>query len=124
MTSAELRRRHLEQELAFLTRRLGERVASDADGHGDLVDRATRARELTDVAREQLIGRARALRAALERVADGSYGVCLGCDHPISEKRLAALPEATHCLPCQELREKERARLAPATRPITDEEDD
>lgn len=39
---------------------------------------------------------------ALDRVQDGSYGLCLRCDEEISAKRLAALPWARFCLTCQE----------------------
>jgi DnaK suppressor protein len=39
---------------------------------------------------------------ALSRIADGTYGICVECDDPISEKRLAALPWARYCLRCQE----------------------
>jgi len=43
---------------------------------------------------------ARLIRAALERIDSGSYGVCASCGKPIGERRLRALPEATTCLPC------------------------
>ncbi|MCU1326875.1 MAG: transcriptional regulator, TraR/DksA family [Bryobacterales bacterium] len=42
------------------------------------------------------------IAAALSRIADGTYGVCVECDEPISEKRLAALPWAKFCIHCQE----------------------
>ena len=42
---------------------------------------------------------------ALERIAEGHYGVCLACDNPISPKRLAALPWAELCLECQQTAE-------------------
>jgi DnaK suppressor protein len=44
----------------------------------------------------------RSVRAALARVEDGSYGVCLHCDTAINPKRLAAVPWAAYCLRCQE----------------------
>ena len=40
--------------------------------------------------------------AALARIANGTYGVCLECEEPISAKRLAALPTAALCIRCQE----------------------
>lgn len=42
------------------------------------------------------------VRSALDRISGGSYGVCLGCSEAISTKRLAVLPWAAYCLPCQE----------------------
>jgi len=50
----------------------------------------------------------REVRAALTRIAEGSYGQCLRCDEPISPKRLAAIPWATLCLNCQEAVDRER----------------
>ena len=42
---------------------------------------------------------------ALERIAAGSYGVCLACENAISLKRLTALPWAALCLGCQQIAE-------------------
>ena len=44
----------------------------------------------------------RGVRTALLRVHDGSFGTCLDCERPISPKRLAAVPWAARCIPCQE----------------------
>lgn len=44
----------------------------------------------------------RDVRAAQERIRRGSYGLCLECDEEISERRLQAVPQARHCLACQE----------------------
>jgi DnaK suppressor protein len=43
---------------------------------------------------------------ALQRIADGSYGVCEECDETINEKRIAALPWAKYCIHCQERADK------------------
>ena len=44
----------------------------------------------------------RRVQGALQRIADGSYGICLSCEDPISPKRLQAVPWAELCLICQE----------------------
>jgi len=43
----------------------------------------------------------RRIQQALGRMKDGSYGLCLACEDPISEKRLQAVPWAELCLACQ-----------------------
>jgi DnaK suppressor protein len=43
---------------------------------------------------------------ALERIENGTYGICVECGNPISEKRLALFPNATRCLACQEALEE------------------
>ncbi|MCC6850081.1 MAG: TraR/DksA C4-type zinc finger protein [Deltaproteobacteria bacterium] len=47
-------------------------------------------------------GRTRAtqLRAALGRVAAGTYGTCMRCRGPIHPERLDAIPEVTTCIEC------------------------
>ena len=44
---------------------------------------------------------------ALQRITDGTYGVCEGCEEPILKKRLEAFPSARYCIKCQSKLEKE-----------------
>jgi DnaK suppressor protein len=44
----------------------------------------------------------RMVEEALDRIAAGDYGVCLGCERRIPEKRLRAVPWARYCVECQE----------------------
>ena len=41
------------------------------------------------------------LKAALEAIDAGTYGICVDCGEEISEGRLRALPDAVRCVPCQ-----------------------
>jgi DnaK suppressor protein len=43
---------------------------------------------------------------ALERIADGSYGVCENCGEPIGKMRLMAFPRATLCMSCKQREER------------------
>ena len=43
---------------------------------------------------------ARDIRAALQRIADGTYGTCANCGAEIAPARLKALPTATLCINC------------------------
>jgi RNA polymerase-binding transcription factor DksA len=45
--------------------------------------------------------------AALERMRNGEFGVCIECGDEITAARLAAKPEATLCLDCQTLKDEE-----------------
>ncbi|OLF14986.1 TraR/DksA family transcriptional regulator [Actinophytocola xanthii] len=51
---------------------------------------------LLDQARAEL----RALDAAEERLAKGTYGACTRCGHPIAPERLEALPATITCVRC------------------------
>jgi len=47
------------------------------------------------------------IEQALNRIADGSFGVCDGCEEPIEPKRLQARPMADLCIRCKEAQERE-----------------
>ena len=51
----------------------------------------------------------RKIDEAIQRLEEGTYGVCGDCDGPISEARLKALPFATVCRDCQAQREDDIA---------------
>jgi len=48
----------------------------------------------------------RKIEKALQKIEEGSYGICEACGEEIEEKRLEARPEATLCIRCK--REQER----------------
>jgi DnaK suppressor protein len=48
------------------------------------------------------IGLRDAVRDALAKLADGTYGICETCHHPIPAARLEAVPYARRCAPCQQ----------------------
>jgi DnaK suppressor protein len=43
---------------------------------------------------------------ALERLKNGSYGLCVACQEEVQVKRLEAVPWARHCIECQEKQEQ------------------
>lgn len=50
-----------------------------------------------------------AIEAALARIDEGTYGICVECEDKISPKRLEALPFSTLCITCaRELEEEEK----------------
>lgn len=103
MTDILARKAQLEDRLAALEGRLRE-IDDELDSHqsrdweelaiereGDeVLESAGRAGEAEIVA----------IRAALDRVANGSYGECVRCGEPISEARLDLLPFTPFCADC------------------------
>lgn len=47
-----------------------------------------------------------AIEAALERIEEGSYGVCEDCETKIPKTRLNAIPYASHCVKCAEIAQR------------------
>jgi DnaK suppressor protein len=56
--------------------------------------------------------RFREVQDAIQRIDEGTYGVCVRCELDISPKRLAAVPWAAYCLDCQENAEYQQIRNA------------
>jgi RNA polymerase-binding transcription factor len=81
--------------------------AASGDTVADVVDAAQGAadRDMHFATRSLLQARAKRLAAALARLSAGNYGSCDACGEPIAPARLAALPEVTFCLACQDRRE-------------------
>ena len=43
------------------------------------------------------------IEAAIKRIEEGLYGICIGCEKEISVQRLKSVPGAIRCTFCQEL---------------------
>ena len=72
------------------------------------------ATDISEADREEALIDAAVLRreeaqAALARLDDGTYGVCVDCGEQIAEARLEFRPEASRCLACQERFEESEA---------------
>lgn len=55
----------------------------------------------------------RAIETALNRLADGTYGLCEDCGQTIAVARLQAYPTAIRCIRCQERFETEHGGAPP-----------
>ena len=53
-----------------------------------------------------------AVAEALQRIEDGTYGVCIDCENKIPVKRLEVFPAAKRCVQCKEAFEKEQEGYA------------
>ncbi len=50
------------------------------------------------------------IERALEKIKDGSFGICEECEKPIGDKRLEARPVVTLCIECKTEQEKREKR--------------
>ncbi|PNG17929.1 hypothetical protein C1J00_33850 [Streptomyces cahuitamycinicus] len=104
-------------ELSALRENLNEQRAFRLDQLAQLWQgapaRAQRARERAAVAQLEvhlkLCASARMVladvEAALERMDQGTYGICQQCRHPIEPTRLRIVPQARYCGRCHQVRE-------------------
>lgn len=105
--AAEVER--LKAEIHGAEGQIAELVRNSGDGAGDdQVDSGSKAFErehemtIANNAREALAQN----EHALERIADGTYGMCESCGNPIGKRRLQAFPRATLCLSCKQQQER------------------
>jgi DnaK suppressor protein len=112
MTKAELNKykQVLETKLRELSHAVRDREGIVIEKSPDALDEVQHAAErelaIRNLDREsQLL---RNVRAALRRIDEGAYGVCVHCDEDINPKRLNAVPWTPYCITCQELADKSR----------------
>jgi DnaK suppressor protein len=68
------------------------------DNHLGDIATATFDREMASTLEENSTHVLTEIDAALARIEEGTYGICLRCGEPIGQERLEALPWATLCI--------------------------
>ena len=99
-------RADLDQQRRFRSERLEELAVDAAEAM------ATADQNRFEVTRVLTLAAAAALSeidAALQRLEEGSYGICERCAEPIRWERLEVLPMSRLCTPCQYLAESGRS---------------
>ena len=76
-------------QLSSVSTHLGDLGSDRASSDVNLECQASTSSEIRDI------------DEALERIRDGSFGLCENCDQPIAKARLEAIPYARLCLPCK-----------------------
>ena len=102
IATSDLKRRLLDEQ-RLLAARIGRIEADfagpmDDDSDEQAIERADD--EVLDGEERIAAIRLQAIEAALARLQDGTYGICVRCGEAIAPQRLAALPEAPTCIAC------------------------
>lgn len=103
MTDLTAREKQLRTRLAELTGRL-DRIETHLEqpANPDWEDRAQEAEfdEVLEGLGASGMREVQAINAALKRIVDGTYGVCVRCGEDIEEERLDLLPHTPLCSDC------------------------
>jgi DnaK suppressor protein len=102
--AAEAFRAQLTAERARLAEEIGEAIElPDQMTYGSQAAAASQVfDQQRDLAlRDRAVHHLAQVDAALARLDDGTFGVCLRCGREIAPARLEALPWAAHCIDCQ-----------------------
>ena len=102
----------LNERIEKLLNQANETVSGMTSHKGNLPDPSDRAtlesdRNFTLRIRDRerkLIGK---IKEALERIEQGTYGICEDCEEEISTERLKARPVTTLCIDCKKTQETE-----------------
>ena len=107
----EARRRDLANDLSSRMRDVRTRSTAERDWEDERGSSESDPQADIDLAVMQMKSETLArIDAALQRLADKTYGNCAECLEPISEERLRALPFAVRCTGCEQARETTRQR--------------
>jgi len=109
-TETKAFRKTLESKLAELQNQNKNREILDTEASPDEIDRIQQAteREYAIGSLERNYSRLREVTAAIGRLDEDTFGICLNCEEEIMPKRLAAVPWAPLCIVCQEAADRER----------------
>jgi DnaK suppressor protein len=91
-----------EEDLVDLMRSSGEGAGNDQADVGSASFERDQELTIANNARDMLLQS----QHALDRIADGSYGVCEVCGEPIGKNRLMVFPRATMCMSCKQREER------------------
>jgi RNA polymerase-binding protein DksA len=91
-----------EADLVGLMRDAGDGAGDDQADAGAKTFEREQEISVANNAREMLLQNLH----ALERLDDGTYGICESCGNPIGKLRLQAAPRATLCMPCKTKQER------------------
>lgn len=103
MTDIAKRKAQLEQRLADLDVRLHEiEDTLDEPAPKDFEDRASEREEdeVLETMGQAGLEEVAMIRAALDRIAQGTYGECVTCGDDIAEERLDLVPQTPFCAKC------------------------
>ena len=101
-TILEAKQAELEQ---FVRNREGIAIEKSPDALDEVQHASERELAIRNLDRESNL--LRNVRAALRRIEEGSFGVCLHCEEDINPKRLNAVPWAAFCIQCQEIADRQ-----------------
>lgn len=104
MVDVKIFKSRLEERLAALSSKLSE-IDEDLKEHGTEADFEERATEIAGDEVLEGLGiqgqkEAEQIKAALKRIEDGSFGICVQCGEDIPDKRLDLLPHTPLCTSC------------------------
>jgi RNA polymerase-binding protein DksA len=86
----------LQTHLAKVDRELHKALPADSEDQAIELEN----QEALEVIKNTETTEIHQIEAALQRISEGTYGICAKCGEPIDPRRLKALPTAATCISC------------------------
>jgi RNA polymerase-binding protein DksA len=97
---------YLHEENRATTEDEQRELSGGSDNHLADIATYTYDRELDSTLEDAEAEHLAHIDAALERIEDGTFGICENCGKPIQRERLEAMPWVTLCIDCKRLAER------------------
>jgi DnaK suppressor protein len=107
-------RADLDQQRRFRSEQLEELAVDAAEAMATANQNRLQVTRVLTLAAEAALSE---IDAALQRLEEGSYGICERCAEPIRWERLEVLPMSRLCTPCQYLAESGRSNSLHSGKP-------
>ncbi len=115
--TSQIRKLKEEREQTYrMWMRLRETLESQIESDVDEGDPDLAEREKVTTLMRSLKNKLALIDYALRQAREGAYGMCEGCGKPINPARLEAVPEATLCVECKAIAERQLEIGAPTLR--------
>lgn len=104
----------LEKRRLFILDQMGANTQEIEDLHNsepnDNVDFSTinTSSQIKQTINDNLKQELTEIKSSLEKIKQGTFGICEGCGEEINPERLKVKPHARYCIICRELIEKEK----------------
>ncbi len=113
----EILERTQAELMGGLRNRDGIAIEKSADQMDEIQYATERDLAIRNVDRESTL--LRQVKAALRRIHNGTFGVCVDCEEIISPRRITAVPWAMRCIQCQETADREGEETGDASETLS-----
>ncbi len=100
------KKRELSERLDRISKNLRRGYEADSKERAKQLEDNEVVDALGNEAREEIAK----ITAALQRMDEGDFGICVECGQPIEDGRIKAYPYADECIDCAEFDERRRSR--------------
>lgn len=101
------RKRQILNNIESVQKELSEIGEFEGGDEADVASRSCNGR-LEEALSNQQKKELNEIEEALQKIENGTYGICEMCEEPISTQRLKVKPQAKYCITCREIAEKSK----------------